>query len=271
MDAVINGTTYPAVESVALVDENGNVTQYYPDAVCYVEQALTAGQKEQARQNIGAVSKDGLSLGIHTDGLVYLFVDGVPVGTGIGMSVGGDVVGYVDENNNIVLTGALAEGTYTVKYEMEDGTVVDIGELSTVVEEEIVNLAVPNATNTNDWSLWCNNARIGSDGAYRSASGQIVTNWIEVEVGDTLYIKGLAFTADTHNACIYTTNKAKIAVGTMSYWYTNGYATFKTTNGVTTFKAVEHSHNTGMAYIRFGAALTGTLDDVVITKNQPIE
>lgn len=57
-DAVINGTTYPAVESVAMEDENGNVTQYYPDAVRYVEQTLTEDQKAQARENIDALSAD---------------------------------------------------------------------------------------------------------------------------------------------------------------------------------------------------------------------
>lgn len=54
-DAVINGTTYPAVESVALVDKNGNVTQYYPDAVRYVPQELTLEQQAQARENIGII------------------------------------------------------------------------------------------------------------------------------------------------------------------------------------------------------------------------
>lgn len=39
------------------------------------------------------------------------------------------VLGYVDENNNIILTGSLPETTYIVKYEMEDGTTLDIGEL----------------------------------------------------------------------------------------------------------------------------------------------
>lgn len=57
-DVVINGTTYPAVESVALTDANGNVTQYYPDAVRYVEQTLTDEQKAQARENIGALGAD---------------------------------------------------------------------------------------------------------------------------------------------------------------------------------------------------------------------
>lgn len=54
-DVVVNGTTYPAVESVALRDGNGNETMYYPDAVRYVEQTLTEAQKAQARENIGAI------------------------------------------------------------------------------------------------------------------------------------------------------------------------------------------------------------------------
>ena len=60
-DVVINGTTYPAVESVALRDANGNVTQFYPDAVRYVPQELTEAQKVQARQNIGAISESDLA------------------------------------------------------------------------------------------------------------------------------------------------------------------------------------------------------------------
>ena len=45
-------------------------------------------------------------------------------------SLGGNpVFGYVDENNNIVVQGNLPDGTYSVKYEMENGSAVDIGDL----------------------------------------------------------------------------------------------------------------------------------------------
>lgn len=45
-------------------------------------------------------------------------------------SLGGNpIFGYVDEDNNIIVQGNLADGTYTVKYEMEDGSTVDIGDL----------------------------------------------------------------------------------------------------------------------------------------------
>ncbi|MBQ5840630.1 MAG: hypothetical protein IIW40_01610, partial [Clostridia bacterium] len=52
-DVVVNGTTYPAVEAVALTGVGGNTQVYYPDAVRYVPQTLTAEQKAQARGNIG--------------------------------------------------------------------------------------------------------------------------------------------------------------------------------------------------------------------------
>lgn len=52
-DVVVNGTTYPAVEAVALQDVNGNRVTYYPDALRYVPQTLTPEQQAQARANIG--------------------------------------------------------------------------------------------------------------------------------------------------------------------------------------------------------------------------
>lgn len=76
----------------------------------------------------GKADKAGLTLGIHTDGLIYLFVDNKPVGTGIELSAGG-IGGYIDSANNIVITG-LPDGSYTVKYEMEDGSTINIGDLN---------------------------------------------------------------------------------------------------------------------------------------------
>lgn len=45
-------------------------------------------------------------------------------------SLGGNpVFGYVDENNNIIVSGNLADGSYNVKYEMENGSTINIGDL----------------------------------------------------------------------------------------------------------------------------------------------
>ena len=84
------------------------------------------------------VDKATLSLGLHTDGKYYIFVNGTPVGTGMKFDKG-DIFGYVDENNNIILNGNLTDGSYTVKYEMEDGSLMDIGDLK-FSPDDFVNL-----------------------------------------------------------------------------------------------------------------------------------
>ena len=323
-------------------------------AVRYDAQTLTEEQQTQARTNIGALGKADISLGIASDGLMYIFLNGEPVGTGIAQGQSGDVFGYVDENNTIVLKGNLSNDTYSFKYEMDNGDVIDIGDavldstvyysvtsnltdctssnstksiaegesysatisvndgyalssvvvtmggtdisstavsgntisiasvtgdiVITAVAEEVVtepsytNLAEPNTTNTTDWSIWCNNSRISSGGEYRSATGQSTTNYIEASIGDTLYVKGLSFTADTHSICSYNSSKAKVNIGTPTYWHANGFGRIENLeNGVMSITIKDVSANSNTAFIRFSAALTGTVNDVIITKNQPID
>ena len=89
-----------------------------------------------------AVDKRKITLGLHTDGLMYLFIDGSPVGNGIALpegGVSGDVIGTLDENNNVILSGELADGTYTLKYENADGTYTEIGTLQ-VGELSVVSI-----------------------------------------------------------------------------------------------------------------------------------
>lgn len=67
-------------------------------------------------------------------------------------ALGGEpIFGYVDENNNIVVQGNLADGTYSVKYEMEDGSTVGIGNLvlDTNVYYSVTN-NLTNCTNNNN-------------------------------------------------------------------------------------------------------------------------
>ena len=52
-------------------------------------------------------------------------------------ALGTPVFGRVDGENNIILTGELADGTYTLKYEDGEGNVTEIGTMSTGVEELI--------------------------------------------------------------------------------------------------------------------------------------
>jgi hypothetical protein len=49
-----------------------------------------------------------ITLGLHTDGLIYLFINGEPTGTGIALPGGSSsaVIGNIDSNNNIVYDGS---------------------------------------------------------------------------------------------------------------------------------------------------------------------
>lgn len=91
------------------------------------------------------VDKIGISLGVAPDGLIYVFINGQPVGTGISQGQSGDVTGYVDENNTIVLNGELADGTYAIKYVMESGEMINIGNL--VLDANVYYTVTKNLTN----------------------------------------------------------------------------------------------------------------------------
>lgn len=111
-----------------------------------------------------------LTLGLHTDGLFYIFVNNEPVGNGISLpKASGDVYGNVDSENNIVLNGNLADGNYYIKYEMADGSTIDIGEL--VLFADIVEPTYNNILTSGDYEIqlnkrWSNSAKghSGCDG-----------------------------------------------------------------------------------------------------------
>ena len=324
-----------------------------PDKVSQLQN--DSGYLTQHQDVSGKADKNAMTLGIHTDGLIYLFVDGNPVGSGIQMVSGGDVLGYVDSQNNIIVQGSLADGQYTVKYEMEDGSTIEIGELvldsnvyysvtnnltncvssnsavqvaaggsyaatitanagyelesvtvtmggeavtvsgvnisiaavtgdivitavaKDAVATEPTNFAEPNTTNTTEWSIWCNDARFGGDGAYRQQTGNIVTNYIPMAIGDTLRFEGLtvatAGTSMTNGLAVYTEDKAVIAPSYLSWWSDSNYIDIDVTDGVYTITLKDsfsnYTNSSGKkgaetAYVRISGVLTGTVDDVVI-------
>lgn len=111
----------------------------------------------------------GITLGKHTDGLIYIFVDGMPRGIGVDMGTSGDIIGTVDSNNNIVLTGELTDGIYTIVYEGADGEQTTIGGFTV---GQVAELFVP-ATCTL-------NSRLGSSGTSSSQNSTFVTDYIDI-------------------------------------------------------------------------------------------
>ncbi len=183
---------------------------------------------------------------------------------------GNPVFGYVDENNNIVVQGDLADGSYSVKYEMEDGSTVDIGNL--VLGPAYTNLADPSSAD------WWTDKFMGSDAGQRDAAGYVVTNFIgPVNVGDVIRIKGmdLSGTSNYYRCAPYKAD----ADGNKTLNGSYGVANLTAFSGTAVMSDVVLSgteseftnSKSDVNYWRFGGTLVGTADDVIITINEPIE
>ena len=120
-------------------------------------------KQELQEQNENKIDKSGITLGLHTDGLMYVFIDGVP--TGIGM------VPPSIEAPKIV--SSVEEMTDTTKHYVLDGYIYSNKKV--VIEGGITS---PNMfTPTED----CINNRLsGSSGSVSSQNGSFVTDFISV-------------------------------------------------------------------------------------------
>lgn len=195
-----------------------------------------------------------LTLGIHTDGLVYVFVDGQPVGSGIAFT-GGDIIGNVDSQNNILLTGNLADGTYTLKYENKDGTYTDVGTLVVSELVKYVNLF------SQDGEGFANNTDFSG-----ASNGRFVTNYIPCKDGNVLHVKGATiYKLKAHNSVDNAWGSPVYAasLGEAVSAYDDAvkvYTITKSTTGVSNIDKVQ-------CEIRSGNT---ALDSVIITVNQDI-
>jgi len=116
-------------------------------------------------------------------------------------ALGTPVFGTVDENNNIILTGELVNGTYTLKYEDAQGNVTEIGTLvqgSSYVNVLPLAVASDN-TPFNNGQGWKTGYRLNSSGAEAVADGMEVTGFIPVKYGDIVYMQGVAWDINSGN------------------------------------------------------------------------
>lgn len=148
--------------------------------------------------NVENSTKD-LSLGIQ-DGLLYLFNAGVPQGIGIDMpaqEVVGDVVGYINDDNVIILMGSLADGIYTMKYQYEDGTFsdaisVNVGDIP-VCKNLLPEAQEEGLTGVYNGVGYKENIRwSGSSNAFISDKQCVLTGLIPIrEYGDVFHVRGV--------------------------------------------------------------------------------
>lgn len=176
-------------------------------------------------------------------------------------SLGGNpVFGYVDENNNIILSGNLADGTYTAKYEMADGSTVDIGNLVLETEED------PEPVEPTNFFVvggdgYIEKGRCSSTGEDRNTGVTtcFVTNYIDVAYGDIVYIKGYQTPTASGAYCgvKYTDNTTG---GFMLETDTTTVKDFSLTDGVAQFTVNAENAD----YMRFTILIPSSLDDIII-------
>ena len=254
-------------------------TQNATYAAASAQTAQTAAKKAQQ----AAASLEGVS-GSYT----LTETDRASIVTQVLTALGGvPMFGYVDHDHTIVVSGYLTSGEYTVKYEMEDGTVIDIGALSIsdgepIIPDEpdtpdtpdvpdepdqpLVNLAAPNADNTTDQSIWCTGVYINSSGTIASKSGYAVTNYFGVENGDAIRVKGFKLS----RVAFYDVNKALIPQGFGTLSGLNGNKFIESGYSQTDTEATFTLDDENVAYLRLSGEVASTADEVIITKNQPI-
>lgn len=200
-------------------------------------------------------------------------------------SLGGNpVFGYVDENNNIIVSGNLADGTYTVKYEMEDGGTMDIGQLVLAEDEpdepvqtytNQIPLAIDASDNPfNGGQGWKTGYRLSaSGGSETAADGYECTGFIPAKIGDVLRVKNIDLTAENAtNIVFYDGSKTPIACnGTNKGTTLTLFFSTSEGDGVssgTIGNSANLTFSTDVAFIRIGSqSITA---DSILTINEPI-
>lgn len=271
-------------------DASGAIITGTMTAVQYGKaQALTEEQKTQARENIGAISQNqgsenvGKILVVGTDGNLTL-ID-MPEG-----GASGDVTGILDESNNILLSGNLADGTYTLKYENEDGTYIEVGSLVVGEIEEpestYVNL-IPTLTDIDLTTIYnevgykenvrisVSNVSTSNPSGEKTQTGTTLLGIMPLgDDGDVLYLRGAKFWDNTGGGTYSGLIWYYDASGTLLNTGTINAANFglisTDANGDATFR-LKHSQMQlidGTAYIRLN--ITNPTGELIMTRNQLI-
>jgi len=212
--------------------------------------------------------------------------------------LGASVIGKVYADNNIILTGDLADGTYTLKYENADGTVTNIGTVEVGGSEggedpgedpdpgEEPDPIVPDTSNALATSVDVDgsayNGGLGYKAGYRysssgggdvAGSGLYVTGYIKCKDTDTLYFKNVGMNKDAgvSNGCnmytFATLGGASTDTADASIMTNYQSAQWDASGNIVSVK-VTNAPSGADVYVRFNTTYLGA--DSVIKINEPI-
>lgn len=206
-------------------------------------------------------------------------------------ALGTPVFGTVDEDNNIILSGDLADGSYTFKYENSKGDTTVIGVLNTASYTNQIPISTDTDGSIFNGTGYKASARCSSDGSISDITSgtnpAFVTGFIPCKQGDIIRLKNCYIHAHGTNAAyeaiygngayglrsgLYNSSKAKIAVfswGNLSQGNDQEYISY-VQNG-NDYKLTEFSiAYANTAYIRLTLATDGDPANAIVTVNEEI-
>ena len=202
-------------------------------------------------------------------------------------AIGLNIIGEVDNANNILITVPLPDGNYTLKYENADGSVTDIGTLKVTSAPAYTNLADPASSD------WLTNKRINSSKnvvdvteTQRGDKTVVVTNMIPISGVKKLHIKGLDIINNLVNGSsnqnygrVYDYNGTTLVgvtyqpstglSSTLHYTFADYDSSVLVFDIATMLKQFGGAH-TSATHVRLGGILTGAAEDVIITADENI-
>lgn len=162
-------------------------------------------------------------------------------------ALGTPVFGTVDADNNIILTGELADGIYTLKYEDAEGNQTEIGTVEIHSDETAYNNVLTLAVDSDDTPFnggkgYAEGYRFNSVGELTELSTSVYTGFIPYDGSSTIRIFGLnqsSLTSQTY-IWLYDSEKAKLTANpyfTLVSLVSNHGATLteETVDGVTAY------------------------------------
>lgn len=122
-------------------------------------------------------------------------------------ALGTPVFGRVDAENNIILSGELVNGTYTLKYEDGEGNVTVIGTLNAAGEVTYTNVLplsiASDGSPYNGGQGWKADTRLNSSGAETAATGTEVTGFMPFALGNVYRFKNIKISGTIENTTQY--------------------------------------------------------------------
>ena len=235
---------------------------------------------------------DGVNTNVKAEGVdgkdyVLTEADKIEIaGMIVEMLGGSPVYAVINENNIVTIKGLSENKNYTIKYEMEDGSVLDIGEL-TLAEEEpdeptqsYTNL-LPSAIDAsgnlyvgdNGEKGYKSNCKISVSSGNESSADACVSGFIELPEGKQSQIRikniTLSSSASVNNFVFYDASKTKMSgyagAGTAGAFHSD----IQVTDGIYLFRTANwFTDDNTPRYFRFSC--DEITDETIVTINEEI-